>query len=77
MTNKQYSEAQRIIGRLEGLAEVIDNDLLADTALDLVMLVDELYHPREEIRRRVEELKLKAGGNYNVKVDDEKPSSHL
>jgi len=77
MTNKQYSEAQRIIGRLEGLAEVIDNDLLADTALDLVMLVDELYHPREEIRRRVEELKLKAGGNYNVKVDDEKPSSYL
>ena len=77
MTDKQYSNAQRIIGRLEGLAEVIDNDLLADTTLDLVMLVDELYHPREEIRRRVEELKLKAGGNYNVKVDDEKPSSYL
>jgi len=74
MTNEQHSRFQRIIGRLEGLAEGLKTDMLHGTACCLDKLVEEL---RKEDRKPNEDLKLKAGGNYNVKVDDEKPSSYL
>lgn len=81
MTDKQYSDAQRLIGRLEGLAEVLDDEYLKEfltiTTDTLISLVNELYHPREELRQRIEELNLKAGGNYDVKVDDDRPHSYL
>ena len=85
MTDKQYGDAQRLIGRLEGLAEGLDlvknneplKEFLTITTDTLVSLVNELYHPREELRKRIEELKLKAGGNYDVKVDDDRPHSYL
>lgn len=76
MTDKQYSDFQRIIGRLEGLAEGLDLDneplmeFLTGTTDALIELVNELRHPRAE-------LKLKAGGNYDVKVDDDRPHSYL
>ena len=78
MTDKQYSDFQRIIGRLEGLAEGLDlvknneplKEFLTGTTDALIELVNELRHPRAE-------LKLKAGGNYDVKVDDDRPHSYL
>lgn len=76
MTDKQYGDFQRIIGRLEGLAEGLDLDneplteFLTGTTDALIELVNELRHPRTE-------LKLKAGGNYDVKVDDDRPHSYL
>ena len=79
MTDKQYSDAQRYIGIVQGFAESLGENgiLLRNTAIKLSSLVDELYHPREELRQRIEELKLKAGGNYDVKVDDDRPHSYL
>lgn len=76
MTDKQYGDFQRIIGRLEGLAEGLDLDneplkeFLTGTTDALIELVNELRHPRME-------LKLKTGGNYDVKVDDDRPHSYL